>query len=235
MTATTATPARPDTSAQVGSAYDTWAPLADVVALFNGASATETEQLGIFQAAELAFQNARALKARTAWLTAAHPALKSKNSKSPLNASAAARELGVSRTTLLLFINAGQNSVDKKVVDLADMLGPVSDAEREAVNKFYADGIAAKRREERAAAKAAKAAAEATEESEGDDQSTVPAADGIKGADVVDGMKLAANRFKMFRGTFTPGEIAEIRAYFDRMSDAIDTAEAEVAATVEAE
>lgn len=197
----------------------TWTDVDKLVAMATGALTIEQEQGSLAAQAQLAHDNARALKVRAVWLVAAHPEGKGK----PLNASYAARMTGFPRTTVNDLLKAGQNSIDKKVVDLSDMLAPVTEAERDTVNKFYADGIAAKRRAERATAKAAKAATAGVTEStgKGDDQSSAGKTDGITGALVVDGLKLAANRCKELTGskaTMSRKELAEALAYAARIT-----------------
>lgn len=194
----------------------TWADVAALVEMATGASTIETEQRTIAEQAASAHLLARALKVRAVYLVAAHPDGKGK----PTNASYAARMTGFPRTTVNDILKAGQNSMDKGVFDMTDMLGGVSDKELDTVNKFYADGIAAKRRAERAAAKVAKVAAKVAAPT-GDDQSSAGKTDGITGTLVVDGLKLAANRCKELAGskvTLSKKELAEALAYAARIT-----------------
>lgn len=213
----------------------TWADVDALVTMATGAAAIAAEQGLLAEQAQRAHDNARALKVRAVWLVAAHPDGKGK----PLNASYAARMTGFPRTTVNDLLKAGQNSIDRKVVDLSDMLAPVSDKERDVVNTFYANGIAAKRREERAAAKLAKGAKESKGEAgtgEGDDQSSAGKSDGITGALVVDGLKLAANRvaeLKRSKVTMSKKDMTEAAAYVARMVAWIEEAQADSAAAAE--
>jgi hypothetical protein len=209
----------------------TWADVTALVEMATGAATIEHEQGTMAAQAAAARDRARALKVRGVYLVAAHPEGKGK----PTNASYAARMTGFPRTTVNDLLKAGQNSMDKGVFDMTDMLGGVSDKELDTVNKFYADGIAAKRREERAAAKAAKQGAKgaSTGTGEGDDQSSAGKTDGITGALVVDGLKLAANRCKEFAGskvTLSKKELAEALAYAARITAWAEDVQADAAA-----
>jgi hypothetical protein len=221
----------------------TWADVDALVTMATGAAHHETEQgaaeeaaRSMADAAQTAKELARALKVRGVYLIAAHPEGKGK----PTNASYAARMTGFPRTTVNDLLKVGQAGMDKGVFPMADMLGGVSDKELAFVNKFYADGIAAKRREERAAAKAAKAAAEAAKGgkggSEGDDRSSAGKADGITGTLVVEGLKLAANRvaeLKRSKVSLSKKELTEAAAYVARMVAWIEESQADSAAAAE--
>jgi hypothetical protein len=212
----------------------TWADVSALVEMATGAAAIEVEQGKLAEQAATARDLARCLKVRGVYLVAAHPDAKGK----PTNASYAARMTGFPRTTVNDILKAGQAAMDKGAYDLSDMLGGVSDKELAFINKFYADGIAAKRREERAKAKADKlaAAAKGDAKGEGDDQSSAGKTDGITGALVVDGLKLAANRCKELTGskvTMSRKELAEALAYAARITAWAEDLAADSAAAAE--
>lgn len=233
--------AKPTTGRQVVTVSEpTWADVDALVTMATGAAHHETEQSAaedaarsMADAAQTAKELARALKVRGVYLIAAHPEGKGR----PTNASYAARMTGFPRTTVNDLLKVGQAGMDKGVFPMADMLGTVSDKELDFVNKFYADGIAAKRREERAKAKALKDAAKGSAGAgDGDDQSSAGKTDGITGTLVVEGLKLAANRvaeLKRSKVVLSKKELTEAAAYVARMVAWIEESQADSAAAAE--